>query len=580
MGNFYEDNEDLKFYLHTLDLGQVAWLQEEGFREADLYDYAPRDEADAVSGYEEVLRVVGDLAANFIAPRAESVDREGSVLQEDGRVRYAQGLGESLEVLAQADLMGFTLPRRFGGLNFPNVIYSMAIEMVSRADASLMNIFGLQGIAETIDAFASEELKEEYLPRFAAGEITGAMALTEPEAGSDLQACQVRAEEAADGWWKLTGVKRFITNGCGDVLLVLARSEPQREGGLGLSLFLCERSDRVRVRRVEDKMGIHGSPTCELYFDEAPARLIGERQRGLVSYVMPLMNGARIGIAAQALGIAQAAFNEARAYARQRVQFGTPIDHIPPVAEMLAEMQASLEAARAVTCEAALRVDEQHGLLRQMHQGDLQADALRETKRRERHLRRLNAFLTPLAKYVASELSVRATYDAMQVLGGSGFMRDYPLERYYRDARITTIYEGTTQLQIVAAVRGVLSGVVETYFRHLEAQPYPEGTKGLQGQLRRARELLARAVTYLKERGGYDYTELYARPLVDIAYDILVGYLLLRQGRHRGRKLTLARRHITRALPRIRMNYTYVTGGERSTLRHFDQLVPAPVEVE
>lgn len=580
MGNFYEDNEDIKFYIRTLDLGRVAWLQEEGFREADLYDYAPRDEADAVTGYEEVLRVVGDLSANFIAPRAESVDREGSVLQEDGRVRYAQGLWESLRVLAEADLMGFTLPRRFGGLNFPNIIYSMAIEIVSRADASLMNIFGLQGIAETINAFASEELKQEYLPRFAAGEITGAMALTEPEAGSDLQACQLRAEEAGDGWWRLTGVKRFITNGCGDVLLVLARSEPEREGGLGLSLFLCERSDRVRVRRLEDKMGIHGSPTCELYFDAAPARLIGERRRGLVSYVMPLMNGARIGIAAQSLGIAQAAFNEARSYARDRVQFGTPIDRIPPVAEMLAEMQASLEAARAVTYEASLRVDEQHGLLRRMEWDNLEGDALREVKSRERFLRRLNAFLTPLAKYAASESCIKITYDAIQVLGGSGFMRDYPLERYYRDARITTIYEGTTQLQIVAAVRGVLSGVVETYLQHLEAGPFPQGTKGLQGELRRARRLLGRAVDYLKRRGGYDYTELYARPLVDIAYDILVGYLFLSQARHSDRKLILARRHISRALPRIRMNYAHVTSGERSTLRHFDQLVPAPVEVD
>ena len=580
MANFYEDNQDIKFHFHTLDLGHIAWLQEEGFRDAGHYDYAPRDEADAVDGYEQVLRVVGDICAEFIAPRAESVDREGSVLREDGRVSYADGLRESLAVLAQADLMGFTLPRRFGGLNFPTIVYTMAIEMVSQADASLMNVFGLQGIAETINAFASEELKQEYLPRFSAGEITGAMALTEPEAGSDLQNCQLKAEEVGEGWWKLTGVKRFITNGCGEVLLVLARSEPDREGGLGLSLFLCERSDRLKVRRLEDKMGIHGSPTCELYFDGAPARLIGERQRGLVSYVMPLMNGARIGIAAQALGIAQGAFNEARAYARERVQFGTPIDRIPPVAEMLAEMEVALEAARSVTYESSCQVDEHHGLLRQMEWDDLEEPALREIKGRERQLRRLNAFLTPLAKYVASETCVKITYDAIQVLGGSGFMRDYPLERYYRDARITTIYEGTTQLQIVAAVRGVLSGVAETYFKRLEAHTYPEGTRRLQRQLMRARELLGKAVTYLKEKGGYDYTELYARPLVDVAYDILVGYLFLGQAGHSRHKLAVARRAITRAMPRIRMNCSYVTSGERSTLRQFTQLVPDPLAVE
>jgi len=580
MSNFYEDNEDIRFHFHNLDLGHIAWLQEEGFREADEYDYAPRDEADAVDGYEQVLRVVGQICGDFIAPRAEDVDREGSVLQEDGRVHYADGLREALDVLGQADLMGFTLPRRFGGLNFPSIVYTMAIEMVSQADASLMNIFGLQGIAETINAFASEELKKEYLPRFCSGEITGAMALTEPEAGSDLQSCQVRAVEAEDGWWTLSGVKRFITNGCGDVLLVLARSEPDREGGLGLSLFLCERSDRVKVRRLEDKMGIHGSPTCELHFDEAPARLIGERQRGLVSYVMPLMNGARLGIAAQSLGLAQAAFNEARAYARERVQFGTPIDHIPPVAEMLAEMEVLLEAARSVTYGASCVVDEHHGLLRQLERGELSGPELKETKRRERKLRRLAGFLTPLAKYVATEMSIRVTYDSIQVLGGSGFMRDYPLERYYRDARITTIYEGTTQLQVVAAVRGVLSGVVETYFQVLESKPYPDSTKGLQKRLSRARELLAKAVAYLKEKGGYDYTELYARPLVDMANDILVGYLFLRQALDSRRKLAVARRHVARALPRIRMNYAYVTGGERSTLRQFAQLVPDPVVVE
>jgi len=580
MGNFYLDNDDIKFHMHTTDMGQIAWYQEEGFREAGLCDYAPTDETDAVDGYERVLEVVGEISADFIAPRAEEVDREGSELQADGRVRYATGIAEALDRLGKADLMGFTLPRRFGGLNFPNIVYTMAIEMVSRADASLMNIFGLQGIAETINAFASEELKQEYLPRFSAGEITGAMALTEPDAGSDLQAVQLKAEEVGDGRWKLTGVKRFITNGCGDVLLVLARSEPDREGGLGLSLFLCDRSDKVKVRRIEDKMGIHGSPTCELYFDGAPARIVGERQRGLVSYTMPLMNGARIGIAAQSLGIAQAAFNEARAYARDRVQFGTPIDRIPPVAEMLVEMEVALEASRAVTYDAARIVDTNHALLRQMEWDNLEGAPLREVKQQERHTRRLASFLTPLAKYVASEMCCRVTYEAIQILGGSGFMRDYPLERLYRDARITTIYEGTSQLQVVAAVRGVLSGVAETYFKQLETKQFPPRTKSLQNKLLQARRLLAKGVDYLKEKGGYDYTELYARPLVDIALDILTGYLFLIQARHSDHKLAVARRYIARAMPRIKMNCAYVTSGERSTLREFAEIVPAPLAEE
>ena len=297
---------------------ELAALQEEGFKFAKEFDYAPADADEAVRNYEMVLVSLGQLSAEFIAPRAEEVDKEGNTLNADGTVSYAKGIRESLEKLAKADAMGFTLPHRFGGLNFPNLIYSMAIEMVSRADASLMNIFGLQGIAETINAFAREEIKQKYLRKFAEGKVTGAMVLTEPDAGSDLQAVKTAGYQKAavyqdaEGKWFLRGVKRFITNGCGDVLLVLARSEPDRSGGLGLSLFVCDRGPTVHIRRLEEKLGIHGSPTCEIFFDDTPCELIGERQRGLVTYVMSLMNGARIGIAAQSMGIAEAAYNLAR----------------------------------------------------------------------------------------------------------------------------------------------------------------------------------------------------------------------------------------------------------------------------
>ena len=357
MANFYTDNDDIQFLFRHIDSRKLAALCEENFKFAKEFDYAPADADEAVRNYDMVLNSLGQLSAEFIAPRAEQVDKDGNKLNEDGSVTYAKGIAESLEKLAQADVMGFTLPYRFGGLNFPNLIYSIANEIVSRADASLMNIFGLQGIAETINAFASEEIKQQYLQDFAIGKVTGAMVLTEPDAGSDLQAVNLRAFQDDKGNWFLHGVKRFITNGCGDVLLVLARSEPDRSGGLGLSLFVCDRGPTVHIRRLEEKLGIHGSPTCEIFFDNTPCQLIGERQRGLVTYVMSLMNGARIGIAAQSLGIAEAAFRVARDYAASRKQFGVAIEKLPAVRDMLIDMKIAIEAGRALLYETSRVVD-------------------------------------------------------------------------------------------------------------------------------------------------------------------------------------------------------------------------------
>ncbi|MGD2111232.1 MAG: acyl-CoA dehydrogenase family protein, partial [Phycisphaerae bacterium] len=345
MANFFEDNEDIRFLFEHLDLREVASVQEDGFErsETDDQDYAPTDADDAVDNYRRILTIAGDVAANSIAPRAEHVDLEHHALDDDGVVTLSPGVHENLRTLGQADLMGMTLPRPYGGLNCPTLVYTMAIEIISRADASLMNLFGLQGIAETINAFADEPIKHEYLPRFADGALTGAMALTEPDAGSDLQAVSLRAWQDEDRQWRLTGVKRFITNGCGDVILTLARSEPDIKDGRGLSLYLVERGPRLKVRRLEDKLGIHGSPTCELVYDDVPAKLIGERQLGLIRYVMSLMNGARLGIAAQSLGIAEAAFRVARNYAHTRKQFGASIERLPAVAEMLTDMRIAIE---------------------------------------------------------------------------------------------------------------------------------------------------------------------------------------------------------------------------------------------
>jgi alkylation response protein AidB-like acyl-CoA dehydrogenase len=405
MANFYRDNNDIKFLFRHTDLGSSASVCEEGFKFASEFDYAPADADEAVKNYEMVLDSLGQLSAEFIAPRAEDVDRQGNILNEDGSVTRAKGIAEAIEKLGQAEVMGFTLPHRFGGLNFPNLVYSMAIEIVSRADAGLMNIFGLQGIAETINAFASEEIKQKYLPDFSAGRVTGAMVLTEPDAGSDLQAVKLRAFQDDNGNWLLHGVKRFITNGCGDVLLVLARSEPDRSGGLGLSLFVCGPGPTVHIRRLEDKLGIHGSPTCEIFFDNTPCEIIGERQRGLVTYVMSLMNGARIGIAAQSMGIAEAAYRVARDYAATRRQFSVAIEKLPAVRDMLIDMKTAIEAGRALLYETSRLVDLEIGYAKRLETNPPEDKVeAKQLKNDSRKYRRYAAMLTPMSKYYCSEM--------------------------------------------------------------------------------------------------------------------------------------------------------------------------------
>jgi alkylation response protein AidB-like acyl-CoA dehydrogenase len=473
MPNFFTDNDDILFLFSHFNVPLLAAVAEEGFKHHGQYDFAPENAADAVDNYRRILTSLGEIAGEVVAPSAEETDRVGNVLNEDGSVTYAPGIAEALKRLAQADLMGFTLPYKYGGINCPQLIYTMSNEIISRADASLMNIYGLQGIAETINAFADEGLKQEYLPRMASGEHTGAMVLTEPDAGSDLQAVKVRAYQDDAGNWYVSGVKRFITNGCGQVLLVLARTEPQIADGRGLSLLLVERGPKVKVRRLEEKLGIHGSPTCELFFDDAPAKLIGERQRGLITYVMSLMNGARIGIAAQSLGIAEAAFRLARNYAHSRRQFGGPIEDLPAVRELLVNMSIDVQAARALTYYATTCVDLEYGMLRELEFGTPDEARKKVLRADSRRFKRLNGMLTPMSKYWASEMSMRVSNDAVAVLGGSGYMKDYAAERHLRDARITTIYEGTSQLQVVAAVRGVMQGSAQTAIEEILNRPWP-----------------------------------------------------------------------------------------------------------
>jgi len=594
MPNFFTDNADIRFLFDHLDLATLARIQEDDFADARRspsngdpgpFDYAPADAADAIDNYRRILEIAGQIAGEVIAPRAEQIDEEGNTLNEDGTVTLHPLVADNIRRLAQADLMGFTLPRRFGGLNCPNLIYTMAIEIVSRADASLMNIFGLQGIAETINAFASEDIKGEYLPRFARGEVTGAMVLTEPDAGSDLQAVRLKAFQDDDGKWYLRGVKRFITNGCGNILLTLARSEPEISDGRGLSLFLSERCDRIRVRHLEHKLGIHGSPTCELVYDDAPARLIGERQRGLITYVMALMNGARVGIAAQSLGIAEAAFRLARTYASTRKQFGGPIERLPAVAEMVTDMKVAIEAARALVYETSRVCDLENNNLRVLETG-LVTDKDEQKRRKEqgRTLKRLNGMLTPMSKYYASEMCVRVADTALQVLGGSGYMKDYPAERYLRDARITTIYEGTSQLQIVAAVRGVCSGAFERRVTELEETVCTDPLLSeLKAKLVAGKESVLAAIAAAKARGT-DFMDLMGRKIVDSAAAVLIGHFLLDQANAGNtpaheRKKRVARRFIESELPKVRMNCELVASGDTSAVAEYELLAgPVPAK--
>jgi alkylation response protein AidB-like acyl-CoA dehydrogenase len=579
VANYFLDNDDIQFLFNHIDLGELATVQEDNFVHAadDPSGYAPQDAADAVDNYRRVLETIGEVAGEMLARNAEDVDREGNTLNDDGTVTLHPLVQENLKRLTQADLMAFTLPRKYGGLNCPCLLYTMANEIVARADCSLTNLFGLQGIAETINAFASEEIKDEVLPRFATGEVTGAMVLTEPDAGSDLQAVRLRAFQDEQGNWYLNGVKRFITNGCGEILLVLARSEPEISDGRGLSLFLAERSERVKVRHLENKLGIHGSPTCELVFDNMPCRLIGERQRGLITYVMALMNGARVGIAAQALGVGEAAYRLARTYAHTRCQFGGPIERLPAVAELVTDMKIDVEAARALVYETSRVCDHENNNLRVLELGPpLPKEEEKHRKQLSRSLKRMNGMLTPMAKYYCSEMSIRVATNTIQVLGGSGYMKDYAAERYLRDARITTIYEGTSQLQVLAASRGVSSGSLDTWAEEHEKKTYGDPLlDGLKEKLIEARKRVAEAVQFIKAKGS-SYLDLSGRRLVDSAITIIIGHLFLAQGAKDERKKRVARRFIERDLPVLRTNCDIIFGGDAAATEEY-ALLAGPV---
>ena len=555
MANFYTDNSDLKFQLSHPLMRKIVELKEQDFKDSGVYDYAPCNVEDAIDSYDKVMEVMGEICADTIAANAEQVDHDGPVC-ENGRVTYAAGTAENQRVLTQAGMYGMSLPRQYGGLNFSLVPYVMAEELVSRADAGFANIWGLQDCAETIHEFASEEIKAEFLPRIPQGD-TCSMDLTEPDAGSDLQAAMLKAEwNEEKGMWMLNGVKRFITNGDAQIKLVLARSEEGTRDGRGLSYFVHDQKwGGVTVRRIENKLGIKGSPTCELVFKNAPAKLIGERRMGLIKYVMSLMNGARLGVGAQSTGISEAAYREAYKYACERRQFGKAIIEFPAVYEMLAVMKAKLQASRAILYETTRFVDiyKSYGFIAETRK--LTPEERQEMKKYQRYA----DMFTPVLKMMSSEYCNQNAYDAIQIHGGSGYMKEYPVERIYRDARITTIYEGTSQLQTVAAIRYVTTGAYLAKIREYEA----EETAPEFATLRKT--LVDMAAQYEQACAlvhGHDtsYVDFHARRLVEMAGHIIMGWLLLLDAQRCSDFTKSARVYIGKARAWNQERYDYIAG--------------------
>lgn len=554
MANFYTDNPALKHHLTHPLMQKIVALKERDYSDAAKYDYAPLDYDDAIDSYDRVLEIVGDVCGTTIAENAEDVDHEGPKVV-DGHVQYAPGTVQNLDICRKAGLMGMAMPRRYGGLNYPITPYIMAADIVSRADTGFENLWGLQDCAETIYEFADEDQKQRYITRVCDGE-TMSMDLTEPDAGSDLQSVMLKATEQPDGTWRLNGVKRFITNGDSDIHLVLARSEEGTRDGRGLSMFIYDKKNGgVTVRRIENKMGIKGSPTCELVFKNAKAELCGSRRMGLIKYVMALMNGARLGIAAQSVGVSELAYREALAYAKDRRQFGKAIIDFPAVFEMLATMKAKLDASRSLLYETARYVD-----IYKVYEDIAKERKLSPEERQEaKKYSRLADALTPLAKGMGSEYCNQNAYDCIQIHGGSGFMKDYTCERIYRDARITSIYEGTTQLQVVAAIRHVTTGTYTSLIEGYLAEKVRPELAGFKTAIEQMFKLYKDTVAAVNEVKDQQYLDFIARRLVEMAGDLVMSSLLLLDA-NRSPEL------FTKSLE------VYVKMAQADVIKHFDYI--------
>ena len=522
MANFYTDHPEYDFYLNHPEMQRVVELKERNFADKDKYEDAPVDFEDAIENYKRVLEITGDIAANIIEPNSEDVDLEGPHLV-DGRMHYASKTYDNIEATRQAGLWGISMPRRYNGLNMPITPYSMASEIVSAADAGFQNIWSLQDCIETLYEFGSEEQRQKYIPRVCAGE-TMSMDLTEPDAGSDLQRVMLKATQDEDGTWRLNGVKRFITNGDSDIHLVLARSEEGTRDGRGLSMFIYDKRDGgVTVRHIEHKLGIHGSPTCELVYKNAKAELCGSTRLGLIKYVMALMNGARLGIAAQSVGVSQAAYDEALKYARERKQFDTAIVKFPAVYDMIARIKAKLDAGRSILYQTARYVDIYKALEDISRERKLTPEERAELKK---YSRLADAF-TPLAKGMNSEYANQNAYDAISIHGGSGFIMEYKCQRLFRDARIFSIYEGTTQLQVVAAIRYITNGTYLSIIKEMLENEVSDDLKALKERVAKLVDLYEAAINKVKEANDQAVHDFLARRLYNMTGDIVMSLLIL-----------------------------------------------------
>ncbi len=523
MANYYSDHPELAFHLDHPLMRRLVELKEKQYADAGAHPDAPVDYEDAIENYRRILEITGDIAANTIAENAESVDLEGPHL-ENGRMIYASKTFENLDITRKAGLYGVSMPRRYGGLNLPSTVFSMLSEVISAADAGFQNIWSLQSCIDTLYEFGSEEQRQKYIPRICAGE-TMSMDLTEPDAGSDLQRVMLKATyDEKEQCWRLNGVKRFITNGDSDIHLVLARSEEGTKDGRGLSMFIYDkRNGGVDVRHIEHKLGIHGSPTCELTYKNAKAELCGDRKLGLIKYVMALMNGARLGIAAQSVGVEQEAYNEGLAYARERAQFGEKIIHFPAVYDMLSRMKAKLDAGRSLLYQTSRYVDIYKSLEDIARDRKLDADERAEMKQ---YSRLADAF-TPLAKGMNSEYASQNAYDAISIHGGSGFIMEYKSQRLYRDARIFSIYEGTTQLQVVAAIRYVTNGTYLQVIRDMMQSEVSDEMRPLKARIAPLVDLYEKAVQYVKDANNQEVHDFLARRLYDMTAELIMSLLII-----------------------------------------------------
>ena len=522
MANYYSDHPEIEFHLNHPLMKRVVDLKERNYAEKDQFEDAPVNYEDAIENYKRLLDITGDVAANIIEPNSEDVDLEGPHL-ENGRMIYASKTFENLDATRKAGLWGLSMPRRYGGLNLPNAIFSMASEIIAAADAGFQNIWSLQSCIDTLYEFGSEEQRQKYIPRICAGE-TMSMDLTEPDAGSDLQRVMLKATQDEDGTWRLNGVKRFITNGDSDIHLVLARSEEGTKDGRGLSMFIYDKRDGgVTVRHIEHKLGIHGSPTCELVYKNAKAELCGNTRLGLIKYVMALMNGARLGIAAQSVGVEQEAYNEGLAYAKERAQFGEKIINFPAVYDMLSRMKAKLDAGRSLLYCCACYVDIYKALEDIARDTKLTPEERQEMKK---YTRLADAF-TPLAKGMNSEYANQNAYDAISIHGGSGFIMEYKCQRLFRDARIFSIYEGTTQLQVVAAIRYITNGTYLSIIKEMLENEVSDDLKALKERVAKLVDLYEAAINKVKEANDQAVHDFLARRLYNMTGDIVMSLLIL-----------------------------------------------------